>query len=179
MGRKKQDGRTPPVQFRFTSDTLAAIDATAKRLEEMTGTTASRADAMRYAIKVATQGVGIAYAGELGAGRGRYTESKSRGTIQIEGFFPADSLAFKVRGKSMIEELIADGDIVVVRPNDDPPHGARVLAWLNDTGVVLKCFDKRSRQLYSGSKASLWTHDLKEEDSLLGVLVGVIRKVKF
>ena len=177
MGRKKQEGRTPAVQFRFSADTLAAIDAAAKRLEEVTGTTASRADAMRYAIKVATKGVGVAYAGEIGAGRGRYTESKSRGTIQIDGFFPEDSLAFKVRGDSMASEHIVDGDYVMVQRNDDPPHGAKVLAWICDTGAVLKCFDKRNRLLHSGPKSNRWTHDLSDDDSLLGVLVGVMRKV--
>jgi repressor LexA len=40
--------------------------------------------------------------------------------------------ALRVRGKSMIEDLIDDGDLVIVRPQDTADNGAIVVALLTD-----------------------------------------------
>jgi repressor LexA len=40
--------------------------------------------------------------------------------------------ALRVRGKSMIEDLIDDGDIVVVRPQENADNGSIVVALLDD-----------------------------------------------
>ena len=47
--------------------------------------------------------------------------------VPTEGVF-----ALRVRGKSMIEDLIDDGDLVVVRPQDTADNGAIVVALIND-----------------------------------------------
>jgi repressor LexA len=47
--------------------------------------------------------------------------------VPTEGVF-----ALRVRGKSMIEDLIDDGDLVIVRPQDTADNGAIVVALIND-----------------------------------------------
>lgn len=47
--------------------------------------------------------------------------------VPTEGVF-----ALRVRGKSMIEDLIDDGDLVIVRPRDTADNGAIVVALIND-----------------------------------------------
>lgn len=47
--------------------------------------------------------------------------------VPLEGVF-----ALRVRGKSMIEDLIDDGDLVIVRPQDTADNGAIVVALIND-----------------------------------------------
>ena len=43
-----------------------------------------------------------------------------------------DVYALRVRGKSMIEDLIDDGDLVIVRPQEHAENGAIVVALLSD-----------------------------------------------
>jgi repressor LexA len=51
-----------------------------------------------------------------------------------------DSYVLRVRGQSMIEEHICDGDLVVVRPQQTARNGEIVVALLADNGVTLKKF---------------------------------------
>lgn len=45
---------------------------------------------------------------------------------------PPDAFVLKVKGRSMIEDLIDDGDLVVVRPQATAENGDIVVALLND-----------------------------------------------
>ena len=40
--------------------------------------------------------------------------------------------ALKVNGKSMIDALIDDGDVVIIKPSDTASNGDMVVAWLKD-----------------------------------------------
>ncbi len=51
-----------------------------------------------------------------------------------------DAYALRVRGQSMIDEHICDGDLVVVRPQQTARNGEIVVALLADNGVTLKKF---------------------------------------
>lgn len=51
-----------------------------------------------------------------------------------------DAYALRVRGESMIDEHIRDGDIVIVRPQPTARNGEIVVALLADNGVTLKKF---------------------------------------
>jgi repressor LexA len=44
--------------------------------------------------------------------------------------------ALRVKGKSMIEDLIDDGDIVFLEPAQSASNGERVAVWLKDRGEV-------------------------------------------
>lgn len=53
----------------------------------------------------------------------------------------ANVFALRVKGKSMIEDLIDDGDIVFLEPARSAQNGDRVAVWLKDRGeVTLKRF---------------------------------------
>ena len=45
-----------------------------------------------------------------------------------------DAYALRVRGKSMIEDLIDDGDLVIIRPSSTANNGEVVVALLTDSG---------------------------------------------
>jgi len=50
------------------------------------------------------------------------------------GLISDDCYALQVKGKSMIEDLIDDGDVVVVRPQETAENGEIVVALLQDQG---------------------------------------------
>lgn len=86
----------------------------------------------------------------------------------------AGCVAYVVRGRSMEDEMIADGDYIIVRENPAPPAGATVVAWVEDQGGTVKKLDAKGF-LRSRSAKERWSHKLTAVDKLLGELVGVIR----
>ncbi len=64
----------------------------------------------------------------------------------IEGYLPwdddEDCFALRVRGDSMIEAGIFDGDKVVVRPQPTAEHGEIVVALLEDEATVKRLYRK-------------------------------------
>jgi len=52
-----------------------------------------------------------------------------------------DLFALRVRGDSMIDAMVNDGDIVIMRPQYEARNGEMVAVWLrNDTTTTLKHF---------------------------------------
>ena len=88
-----------------------------------------------------------------------------------------DSYVLRVRGKSMIEALIDDGDFVIVQPQATARDGDIVVALLEDNGVTLKRFyreDGRIRlQPANPEMEPIYATDLQ----IQGKVVGVIRKL--
>jgi repressor LexA len=95
-----------------------------------------------------------------------------------ELFGGRDHFALRVRGRSMIEDHIADGDFVVIRKQATAENGARVVAMI-DNEVTLKRYyqEKNGVRLEpaNGSMAPIMV-DPSSEACILGVLVGVLRK---
>jgi repressor LexA len=87
--------------------------------------------------------------------------------------------ALKVRGQSMIEDHIEDGDYVVIRKQEDANRGERVVARVGDE-VTLKKYYKEDDHIRlepaNGSMQPIIVTREKEDTEILGVLAGVIRK---
>ncbi|MDP2649026.1 MAG: transcriptional repressor LexA [bacterium] len=58
-----------------------------------------------------------------------------------------EMFALKVRGDSMIDEGINDGDTVIAKKQSTAQNGDRVIALLNNNEVTLKKFNKNSREI--------------------------------
>jgi repressor LexA len=88
--------------------------------------------------------------------------------------------ALEVKGQSMIEDHIADGDYVVIRKQENAENGERVVAMI-DNDVTLKRFyhqnEKVVLQPCNGSMGPIVV-DPDSDARILGVLVGVLRKVR-
>lgn len=88
-----------------------------------------------------------------------------------------DSFVLRVRGKSMVDALIDDGDFVIVQPQATARDGDIVVALLEDNGVTLKRFfreDGRIRlQPANAEMEPIYATDLQ----IQGKVVGVIRKL--
>ena len=84
----------------------------------------------------------------------------------------------RVKGNSMIENHIEDGDFVVIKQQENAENGDRVVAMI-DNEVTLKRFYKEKDHIRlepaNGSMAPIKV-DSSRETKILGVLVGVMRK---
>jgi repressor LexA len=89
-----------------------------------------------------------------------------------------DTFVLKVRGDSMIDEQIRDGDFVVVEDRKTAENGEMVIALLGGADVTLKKFyreDGRVR-LQPANPAMQPLLVAAEQVQIQGVVVGVIRK---
>jgi repressor LexA len=88
----------------------------------------------------------------------------------------ANSYVLKVKGQSMIEDGILDGDFVIVERNPSPKNGDVVVALLDNAFATLKRFyrepDRIRLQPANSSMDPIYVRDL----SIQGVVRAVIRQ---
>ncbi len=85
-----------------------------------------------------------------------------------------------MRGQSMIDEHICDGDLVVVRPRETARNGDIVVALLADNGVTLKKFyheGDRIRLQPANAAMPPIIVPAGEECSIQGTVLTVIRQM--
>jgi len=93
-------------------------------------------------------------------------------------FGGTNHFALRVRGQSMIEDHIDDGDFVVIRKQERAENGERVVAMIENQLTLKKFFHEKDRirlEPANGSMAPIYV-DADGEAQVVGVLVGVLRK---
>lgn len=100
-------------------------------------------------------------------------------TIQI----PKDMLgpnvfALKVRGDSMIDEGIFDGDYVIIEPTNQAKNGEIVVALIDEGNVTLKKFYKEKNRIKLAPAHSKMKPIYTKKVLIQGKVKGVIRKFK-
>ena len=97
----------------------------------------------------------------------------------IEGYVPweaeAGCFALRVRGDSMIEAGIFDGDKVVVRPQQTAENGEIVVALLGDSATV-KRLRRRSGEVWLMPENPAYDPIDGREAQILGKVKAVIRE---
>jgi repressor LexA len=123
--------------------------------------------------------VSIPLLGQIAAGTGLIAEQNIENTMslprEMTGF--GDLFMLQVRGDSMIDAGIFDGDFVVVRQQATANNGEIVAALINDEEATVKTFKKRDGQVW------LMPHnpDFEPIDGndarIMGIVVTVMRKL--
>jgi len=88
----------------------------------------------------------------------------------------ANSYVLKVKGESMIEEGILDGDFVIVERNPSPKSGDVVVALLNNAYVTLKKFYRETNRIRLQPANSAMKPIYAKDPLIQGIVKGVIRK---
>ena len=99
--------------------------------------------------------------------------------LNLDDFFPAkkNCFALRVRGDSMIEAAIADGDIVICRKTKTAHKGDIVVAMTDEGEATLKYwFPEANRVRLQPANASMKPIYVRDVQ-VLGVVTGVIRRV--
>ena len=96
-----------------------------------------------------------------------------------EMFGGTDHYALKVRGQSMIEDHIADGDIVIVRKQDTAENGERVVAMIDGAATLKKFFRRKDRIVLEPANSTMDPIVVEpgRDIKIVGALVGVVRRV--
>jgi repressor LexA len=86
--------------------------------------------------------------------------------------------ALKVRGLSMIDDHIADGDYVVIQKQETAHNGERVVAMIDGDVTLKRFYEEADHVRLEPANGSMQPILVPKGDgkSVLGVLVGVVRK---
>jgi len=89
-----------------------------------------------------------------------------------------NSYALRVRGHSMIDDHIQDGDIIIVEKRETAENGESVVAMINGERVTLKRFyvEADGIRLQPANPAMAPIYLRHEELQILGIVAGVIRQ---
>ena len=149
-------------------------------IERVTKDKKQRAQARGITIPgVSAGGFSLPLKGAVAAGRAIEAEEQDE-RLELRDLFGKDDLfVVKVRGQSMIEGHIADGDFVVIRKRETCDNGDKVIAMV-DRAMTLKKYYKKRDQIrlepMNSSMAPILVNPAKQDVRILGVLAGVIRK---
>ncbi|OGY42073.1 MAG: repressor LexA [Candidatus Buchananbacteria bacterium RBG_13_36_9] len=89
------------------------------------------------------------------------------------------AFVLKVKGQSMIEEGIFDGDYVIVEKNPHPRNGQVVVALLDNTYATLKKFYKESNRIRLQPANSSMKPIFAKNVLVQGIVRAVIRKYSY
>jgi len=128
---------------------------------------------------VSAGGFSLPLKGAVAAGRAIEAEEQDE-RLELRDLFGKDDLfVVKVRGQSMIEGHIADGDFVVIRKRDTCDNGDKVIAMVDRAMTLKKYYRKRDQirlEPMNSNMAPILVNPAKQDVRILGVLAGVIRK---
>ena len=119
---------------------------------------------------------GLPLAGVIAAGQPLEAVEQPERLDFGQVFSGPDMFVLEVRGQSMIEDHIAEGDYVVVRKQPTARNGQIIVALLADGEATLKRYYRTSGGVRlepaNSSMKPIVTRDVK----ILGVVVGVVRR---
>ena len=121
---------------------------------------------------------GLPLVGQVAAGQPILAEENIEEYLQVPDVVGGEDgdYILRVRGESMKDAGILEGDFVVVRPTEKARDGEIVVALLGDEATVKRYFKEKDHvrlQPENKSMKAIKTRDLR----LLGRVVGVFRRV--
>jgi len=125
--------------------------------------------------------------GRVAAGQPLLAVENREDTVKIDRFFLGSNsdrevFALRVKGDSMIEDGIYDGDFIFVRKALSADKGDIVVALIDDEATVKRYFPEGDTIRFQPANANMQPIIVKKRDfksvNLLGVVVGVYRKIR-
>jgi repressor LexA len=127
--------------------------------------------------------VGVPIVGEVAAGSPILADARIDGELELDVALVPDPSCFllRVRGESMIGAHVCDGDLIMVRPQQEARNGEIVVVLIEDS-VTLKRFYRREGFVElkpeNGQMASILLTPEMGQARILGRLMGVIRRYR-
>ena len=122
---------------------------------------------------------GIPLVGKIAAGLPLLAEENIDDHLALSEFFPGDDLfALRVKGQSMKDRGILDGDLVVIRPQQHARDGDAVVALIGDD-ATLKTFKRtESGADLVPENPEFGVRSIGPDDDfrVVGVVVGLVRQ---
>jgi len=115
-------------------------------------------------------------AGQVAAGAPLLAEEQREQQDFSSLFDSEDHFCLKVKGESMIEAQIADGDYAIIHKQNTCRDGQIVVALVDGEDATLKYFYREADHIRLEPANSTMQPIIAHDVQILGVLVGVIRR---
>lgn len=121
---------------------------------------------------------GLAFRGLVAAGSPIAAEAQDERIDLHDLFRGPNTFVLQVRGKSMIENHIEDGDYVVIRQQETAQNGERVVAVVDGEYTLKRFYRKRDQIELRPENGTMQpiVVDATKDIRVVGSLVGVVRK---
>ncbi|MBK1724497.1 transcriptional repressor LexA [Thiocystis violacea] len=126
---------------------------------------------------IAEDGVDLPLLGDVSAGQPIDAVEEQERVRVPRHMVRKNSYALRVRGHSMVDDQIQDGDIIVVEQRQTAENGEMVVALINGEQVTLKRFyiEADGIRLQPANLRMQPIHLRHEEIQILGIVSGVVR----
>lgn len=179
------------IQEKFHYKAIASVQQFVSQLTEKGYLKAPLGESKKRALEVCDQDRNARDSSELVSlpleglvAAGKFTEAvQNREYIDIPRSLlknPDDYFALKVKGDSMIDECIMDGDYVVIRRQHHASNGQTVVALFENDATIKKYYRKNERiELHPANpRYEIIKVKQSSEFKILGVLASVIRRLE-
>jgi repressor LexA len=128
--------------------------------------------------------------GRVAAGQPLLAVENVEDTVKVDRFFlggsahvaPREVFALRVKGDSMIEDGIHDGDFIFVRKSLTAERGDIVVALIDDEATVKRYYPEGDVIRFQPANATMQPIMVRRRDfksvNLIGVVVGVYRRIR-
>ena len=155
--------------------------ATRSRALRLTPTAALRAGLTSELVPQSTRRDShvLPIVGEIAAGGPIEAYQDASETLSVPEFLApsGDAYVLRVRGDSMIDAHIDDGDFVVIRPQQTARNGDIVVAQVEENAVTLKRFFKEQGRIRLQPANERYAPQFYDDVGIQGKLIGVIRRL--
>ena len=154
-----------------------ATQSRALRLTPAAMLSAGATDALARAPESGSQAIPVI--GEIAAGGPIEAYQEATETVTVPDLINTTSGTYmlRVRGDSMVDAHIMDGDLVVIREQQTAHEGDIVVAQVEENSVTLKRFFKERDRVRLQPANEEYEPQFYEDVRIQGKLVGVIRRV--
>jgi len=176
----------PPTQReimrRFKIKSTKGVDRHLEALEKKGYLTRTRRGARALEVHGLSQSRGIPVVGRVAAGQPILAEENIEATLALDRKVACwkDAFFLKVKGDSMIEAGIFDGDYVLVRPQPGAEGGDTVVAMINGEATVKRLVKKKERIVLEAANPVYAPIEITEksgESKIIGKVVAVFRSL--
>jgi repressor LexA len=141
--------------------------------------------ALRPIVSATGETVEVPILGRVAAGQPLLAVRNYEDTIKVDRFFIGQNrevFALRVKGESMIEDGIFDGDYVFIRKQLQANSGETVVAMINDEATVKRYYPEGETIRFQPANAAMQPILVRKKDfksvNILGVVIGVYRKMQ-
>jgi len=139
----------------------------------------------RAAAQVQMDVVEVPIVGRVAAGAPLLAVENVQDTVQVDRFFIGQTrevFALRVKGDSMIEDGIFDGDYIFVRKQLQASRGDIVVAMIGDEATVKRYYPEGDTIRFQPANSSMQPIVVRKREwksvNLVGVVIGVYRKMQ-
>ena len=119
--------------------------------------------------------VAVPLVGHVAAGMPILAEQNIEDHVMLSPEFAQEGwFALRVRGDSMINAGILDGDLVIVKPQQDAPDGSIIVALLEDEATV-KRLDRGAGRVRLIAENPAYSPIEPDQVSMVGIVKGIVR----